>query len=970
MQKDPQNRGQTHYNPQTNQQMIYQQQIPNQAPMIQGTLPHMYTSQPQQLRATAPMNMNTGRMHQFAGAQPFIPNAAYAPNQRNDGIQSYQSYPMQQQYNMNAGSSPYQYQQVGYQPANTRNYQPIVYIPAAGAYGSNVIMQPQMSTNSVPHMTSQPQVVYNQNPMPSSQHSQAQIHQPIQPDQMNQTKKRSAIKITNPNTGKDVTNEVLKKKPEKTTTPSSGYSSASSTPPLQQQKEEEKAKIQAAFAAQVAAVASVPSPPLETTKATAESKKSEDKTIDSVKPASLSDETVKKTPSQQEEMPVETSTTLVTNDKQVETLKTEVEPDKVEEVSPVKEAATEVPKQTVAEVEPLEIKEVKIEEPKELPVQREPVVEEAVVIETEEVVESLPEDVDVIKETDPVTNGHVETDNSGLAFAVAKKKKGKNRFKDKGNNNDMLSAFTDEPVEEPTPKEPEPPKVPEKSPEDATWEDKETTIEKEDIRSADAEEPEIVPKITETKILKSEDTPITSEEEKLQYDRDFLLKFQFAPICTSKPAGLPDIDIVLAQAHPPTKALVPGSRISSANDFMPNFMRQASGGRSSGGGKSRSGRGSAGPGSRPQKVIQLPSFEKVELKKSENAWVRPSEKAKELPEEERIMNELERNVLSILNKLTPQKFKTLVDKMLQLKIDNDDKLSKAIELIFEKAVTEPGFSVAYANMCRVLTDNFKTPTKLGDKSTSTAQFRKVLLNKCQKEFEKESSDEKLLEEDRQKSFATEEEKKIYMEELDYRELTNRRRMLGNIRFIGELFKLKMISENIMHDCILKLLRAEKQDSLEDQLECLCKLLSTIGKDLDHMKAKPRMDQYFHQIQKIIEKRKISSRIKFALKDVIDLRRCGWVPRRDDSNPKTIDQIHKEAQQKEKEQEYYRQQDKLQRRHEPRNVGGRAGGGRDSPSVRGNQQQGSDGWTNVPSKARSQIASAPVDASKFKIHKKN
>ena len=59
---------------------------------------------------------------------------------------------------------------------------------------------------------------------------------------------------------------------------------------------------------------------------------------------------------------------------------------------------------------------------------------------------------------------------------------------------------------------------------------------------------------------------------------------------------------------------------------------------------------------------------------------------------------------SILNKLTPQKFQTLVSKMVELKIDNQTKLESAIELIFEKAISEPGFSVAYANMCRVLTD--------------------------------------------------------------------------------------------------------------------------------------------------------------------------------------------------------------------------------------------------------------------------
>ena len=68
------------------------------------------------------------------------------------------------------------------------------------------------------------------------------------------------------------------------------------------------------------------------------------------------------------------------------------------------------------------------------------------------------------------------------------------------------------------------------------------------------------------------------------------------------------------------------------------------------------------------------------------------------------------------------------------------------------------------------------------------------------------------------------------------EATNkeRRRTLGNIRFIGELFKLSMLTETIMHNCILQLFRARTD---EDSLESLCRLLTTIGKDLDHEKGK-------------------------------------------------------------------------------------------------------------------------------------
>ena len=80
----------------------------------------------------------------------------------------------------------------------------------------------------------------------------------------------------------------------------------------------------------------------------------------------------------------------------------------------------------------------------------------------------------------------------------------------------------------------------------------------------------------------------------------------------------------------------------------------------------------------------------------------------------------------------------------------------------------------------------------------------------------------------------EEQKKKEFEELGYEETKARRRSLGNIRFIGELFKLKMLTEGIMHDCLLKLLR---QSNDEDSLECLCRLMTTVGKELDHPKAK-------------------------------------------------------------------------------------------------------------------------------------
>ena len=112
----------------------------------------------------------------------------------------------------------------------------------------------QIPASSAPHLASGPrhQVVYA-NQMPHSQSQPTPMSQNIvQQEQSSQPKKKTVITLKDPNTGKDLTNELLKKSKEKRSTPTSGYSSgssASNTPPLQQ--DDKKAQIQAAFAAQV-----------------------------------------------------------------------------------------------------------------------------------------------------------------------------------------------------------------------------------------------------------------------------------------------------------------------------------------------------------------------------------------------------------------------------------------------------------------------------------------------------------------------------------------------------------------------------------------------------------------------------------------------------------------------------------------------------------------------------------------------
>lgn len=464
-------------------------------------------------------------------------------------------------------------------------------------------------------------------------------------------------------------------------------------------------------------------------------------------------------------------------------------------------------------------------------------------------------------------------------------------------------------------------------------------------------------------------------EEKKRYDRDFLLGFQFIFASLQKPEGLPHIsDVVLDKANKtPLRPLDP-TRLSGINcgpDFTPSFanLGRTTVGNTRGpprggpGGELPRGppglgprRSQPGPRKEPRKIIATVLMsEDIKLNKAEKAW-KPSSKRtaadKDRGEEDADGNktqDLFRRVRSILNKLTPQMFQQLMKQVTQLAIDTEERLKGVIDLIFEKAISEPNFSVAYANMCRCLMA-LKVPTT--EKPTVTVNFRKLLLNRCQKEFEKDKDDDEVFEK-KQKEMdeaATAEERGRLKEELEEARDIARRRSLGNIKFIGELFKLKMLTEAIMHDCVVKLLKNHDEESLE----CLCRLLTTIGKDLDFEKAKPRMDQYFQQMDKIIKEKKTSSRIRFMLQDVLDLRRNNWVPRRGDQGPKTIDQIHKEA-----EMEEHREHIKVQQLM-AKGSDKRRGGPPGPPISRGLPLVDDGGWNTVPISK----GSRPIDASRI------
>lgn len=192
-------------------------------------------------------------------------------------------------------------------------------------------------------------------------------------------------------------------------------------------------------------------------------------------------------------------------------------------------------------------------------------------------------------------------------------------------------------------------------------------------------------------------------------------------------------------------------------------------------------------------------------------WVPPSLLPKHLLSTKTKDDAIHRQVRSILNKLTPDKFQPLSDELLKIYYEAPHILNGVVVLIFEKALDEPKYSSMYAQLCKRLSDSVSQfdgghqskdeddPQQQQPQQTFLDVLSKVCWEKFENRFRYYSQGPQVVNGQETVLTADEEERQHVVKQ----------KMLGNLKFIGELYLLGQLDDPIIHNCILQLLGNDK-----------------------------------------------------------------------------------------------------------------------------------------------------------------
>jgi len=252
--------------------------------------------------------------------------------------------------------------------------------------------------------------------------------------------------------------------------------------------------------------------------------------------------------------------------------------------------------------------------------------------------------------------------------------------------------------------------------------------------------------------------------------------------------------------------------------------------------------------------------------------------------------DLDRRVLSTLNKMCPENVRNLAEKIKDLDIGTAEELEQVIHQIFKKALKDTHYCETYADLVFYLREELPSfPNPAGGKPIS---FKSVLLTACQNEYMQMP-----------KTLDDPSDEGKDKEDIDFARMKRKEKILANIKFVGNLFLRNLLRPQIIGQIMNDLTGSNEADKMPDEhlIECLLKLILTIGFTLDGMEhgnqsltqVQGRLMELKKSKDKKTKKDVYSKRVQFAIQDLIDIRRANWETTSFKAEAKTMEEIRKE-----------------------------------------------------------------------------
>ena len=277
--------------------------------------------------------------------------------------------------------------------------------------------------------------------------------------------------------------------------------------------------------------------------------------------------------------------------------------------------------------------------------------------------------------------------------------------------------------------------------------------------------------------------------------------------------------------------------------------------------------------------------------------IKAAEEFKKKLLEEKEVDVIKKDLRDLLNKLTPDNYNSIKEQILEKIKDDVDVQNKFLDVLFQKAVLEKAYVKLYSKLVKELDKDLPQKTQKKDKTKKEySEMRSHLIDKCRTIFQMENN-EKFDE---------------YIKEKDPEDRRNKLKkfFLGNVNFITELMKIKILSKKVGPDCLKNLYERCQKVGLDKTLreltiEAIIVFTEKFGRIIYEedktLKAKDKeeyhakIDDIFKKLAKIKEEKGLVGYIKYNIVNLEEKRKHNFAMSKFDESQiaKTKKQVEEE-----------------------------------------------------------------------------